>query len=1012
MKLRSRILLLACLCCATIAIAQPFGNAYKFITYTTNQGLVHNFTKKCVQDSKGFLWIITQHGLSRFDGLTFKNFENIPSDSTSLPVNDLMDIAIDAQDNIWLAYSRGICVYDQSKRKFQIIDSAGKKIPSYTLCFDAKRNCIWSANYTQYVAIDCKTRIPVFNAIQRPQLLKYGFGKMMLDHQDRLWIPYERKGYHTIQLQTKSSYYFDEDIWPMSFYKTAKGEIYLATWQSGFRKIDANTIPHQHIVYNNNFLSSRDPYGEIFHGIAAAPEISGDSILWVTTESNGILLFNKNSQQFTRNIYTDNNDKNATPTDFYQSPYTDKNGILWLCTWHGLVKLNPLEQQFKSRELPFLKTKLYNRVAGIVKDPIQPNQVWIAVEGSGMVLFDLRKQQIVQRFFYDMEDTGIDPNYDWRWVTELVADDKGSIWGFSYGGLIEIKKGKVYQYPMKFNSGYTFPNNILVQQDKIWIASSTGLWQFNKATHLFKQYLAPYSMAKDSLHMNVFKAIIPEDEQHFLLAGYKGIHRFSLINNQFERLPYHINAVDSIAQQIAYVIQKIDRNLYIGTSIGLLQYNLDNHLAQQIGLKEGIDKILERRLLADSKKQLWIFSSTGLYKFVPGTNNFQRFGTNDGIYDFSEDPISFFSYDSQFHIGYRMAITSFDPRQVNVHTQKANPLITDVFINNELVELTDAAAVSKLLSLKYTQNALSINFTAVDFTNSDKISFACKLEGYDTNWVYMGTSRKVAYNNLNAGKYRFLVKSCNSSGIWSEQEASFEFIIHPPFWKTIWFMLLTFLMVVTIVYFIYQYRLSQIKKYYKMRNDISRNLHDEIGATLSSINIYSDVARKKTTDIELQKILNKIYVASSNTMESISDIVWYINPKNDQMENLIIRMREYALPLLEAKHIQVQFLVADEYSSDKFNMQQRQHVYLIFKEAINNMLKYAQATEVHIALESKNGIFSMLIKDNGVGFNSALVQQGNGLTNMQQRAAQLKGSIEINTEEGKGTTICLQCRIA
>lgn len=217
---------------------------------------------------------------------------------------------------------------------------------------------------------------------------------------------------------------------------------------------------------------------------------------------------------------------------------------------------------------------------------------------------------------------------------------------------------------------------------------------------------------------------------------------------------------------------------------------------------------------------------------------------------------------------------------------------------------------------------------------------------------------------------------------------------------------IVFASVLITVYIRYRNRLNQLKKLNEVRNTISRDLHDEIGATLSSINIYSEVAKNKLNDNDdVRLLLQRINDGSLKMMESMSDIVWYVNPKNDIAANTIIRMREYAAPVLEAKQINLEFNADDKVSAIKFSMQQRQHLYLLFKEAINNIAKYANANNAIVTIKCVNEIISLSIADDGKGFDLNNHKSGNGLLNMQQRTEFLKGKCSIKTQPGTGTNI-------
>jgi len=199
----------------------------------------------------------------------------------------------------------------------------------------------------------------------------------------------------------------------------------------------------------------------------------------------------------------------------------------------------------------------------------------------------------------------------------------------------------------------------------------------------------------------------------------------------------------------------------------------------------------------------------------------------------------------------------------------------------------------------------------------------------------------------------------------------------------------------------------------RLRSKIARDLHDEMGSTLTSINIISKVTLQQVDGNVLMKTnLQKIKDHSSQMMESMSDIVWAINPANDTLEKIILRMKEHAAEMLEPAKINLHFSEGGALDNIKLNLAQRKDLYLIFKEAINNAVKYSEATEIHIHLGHENNNMKMQIKDNGKGFEAEKTYSGNGVRNMHSRAVQMKALLEIQSSPRAGTTILLQLPIA
>lgn len=205
-------------------------------------------------------------------------------------------------------------------------------------------------------------------------------------------------------------------------------------------------------------------------------------------------------------------------------------------------------------------------------------------------------------------------------------------------------------------------------------------------------------------------------------------------------------------------------------------------------------------------------------------------------------------------------------------------------------------------------------------------------------------------------------------------------------------------------------RLQRLREALELRNKIAADLHDEIGSTLSSISLLSGLTEKQMIANQPQKaeqLIHKISQDSRQMLESMDDIVWTINPRNDSMSTLLTRLREYAKPLADSKEIALTFVVNPEAENSTLTLNVRQNVYLIVKEAINNLFKYAQATEAEVQFGKKGKTLEVTVKDNGVGFDSTKMSNRNGLKNMHERAAAIGAQLFIDSGPENGTTLSL-----
>ncbi len=285
--------------------------------------------------------------------------------------------------------------------------------------------------------------------------------------------------------------------------------------------------------------------------------------------------------------------------------------------------------------------------------------------------------------------------------------------------------------------------------------------------------------------------------------------------------------------------------------------------------------------------------------------------------------------------------------------------------------------LTKQINLSYDQNDLSLEFAALNYFHPEKNQYKYKLENYNKDWIMTDAGRRYAnYTNLNPGKYVFKVKASNNDGIWNPQETSLVLIITPPFWKTWWFRSLIIITTIGVI--------------------------DDIGSTLNSISVYSEVAKN---DPEQRNIsLSMIGESSRKVIDAMSDIVWTINPDNDNFEKVILRMRSLAYNLLRAKKIEFTFKVDESLSQLKLSLEKRRNFFLIFKETINNLVKYSSAKRVQILLVHHSNSITLFVRDDGTGFDATKKYNGNGLTNIRKRAKEMNAQLHIESGEDIGTS--------
>ena len=491
------------------------------------------------------------------------------------------------------------------------------------------------------------------------------------------------------------------------------------------------------------------------------------------------------------------------------------------------------------------------------------------------------------------------------------------------------------------------------------------------------------------------------------------LHGFCQLNTQTQKFKNYIKGVSTFS-----IYQDQSGDLWVGADNGLYRYNQTSDtftLFKDSNLVTAIPYVIS--IAEDNQRNLWICSRDGIVKLNPQRNKTTLIGMNYGVK--GEDLELTYCYKSlqgRLYFSDQRGYTAFYPEEIMENAKPSEIVLTSFHLANQLVipgkegPLKQPLSQAKEIQLHYHQNSFSFDFAVFDYRNPQSNRHFFMLENYDQDWRPSGAERRAYYISVPPGRYRFRVKAANSYGVWSER--NIIIIITPPWWHTWWFYAMCILTAVGLVYALFRYRLHQKLKAYELRNSISRDLHDEVGSTLSSIRFLSAMAVEDNNmqQGKAQSTLNSINESANKMLDAMNDIIWNIQPQNDTLDKVIARMVSFASELLEAQKVTLHCAITDNVKSIHLSLTVRRDILLIFKEAVNNLAKYSAATEAFIGLEFKSPFLTLTITDNGKGFDPDMNGTGNGLKNMQSRAQKIGAQFCLCTTLGKGTSITLQLK--
>jgi signal transduction histidine kinase/sugar lactone lactonase YvrE len=350
------------------------------------------------------------------------------------------------------------------------------------------------------------------------------------------------------------------------------------------------------------------------------------------------------------------------------------------------------------------------------------------------------------------------------------------------------------------------------------------------------------------------------------------------------------------------------------------------------------------------------------------------------------------------------ALHLFDPSPIRGPQRPPQPYLT-------ALDLADTPIGGRLregrLELHADEGMLHVAVSALDLSPMAAFRYTFELEGIDPVPRPADESGSLVYAALPAGTYRLFARTVAFNGASSAPVELAVIEKAAPIWQRWWFHLVIVLCTGAIAYAASRYRYRQKLKLQMVRNRIASDLHDEVGSSLSAITIGSQVAAQLSgnEDPQLRNLMARIGETSSASLRSMSDIVWAIDPKHDEGEALLARMRRISQELLESKGIDVHFTVSGGVEELKLSMNARKDLILIFKEAVHNCSKYASATTVCVSLHRKKGRLELSVKDDGRGFDPSLHPDGHGLGSMARRAKALRADLVVKSAPGMGTLV-------
>ncbi len=974
-------------CLPLIASRAVWAEQLPMIVFSARDGLGTTIPR-IVVDSKGFVWFPGSEGLARFDGNGFRIFDQ----ADGLPVSGASDIFERRDGTYWVAAQDYLCLFDPSpnRKRFQC---ESPKLGAINTLLEDERGLWCGADTGLWRRPANGTRSWEFVRAIEPTVAKRSIavGRLLKD---------------------------------------TRGDVWAATYSGLYRfrldgRIDRWTRA-QGLAYDSITTISETP-----------------GAIWAGTQTE-LMRFQIDPQTGEARIADRYDRSHGLPSGYTVDVHSWRGGI-WAATFQGLAQQLPsgrwqavdLDPGVRGLPLETLATDALGnlwvgtnggggaRISGSgfssfsERDGLAVRKVWAVFEDRKGDLIAVTKDE--DHYFLNRFDGyrfhPIRPNapfgiaFGWSWSQIVVHSRSGDWWLATGAGLLHYRK-QLQAAPIPLGPEAGIPRgNMRVFEDSrgvIWASrraiSDNGLFRREPGAHRFESLNESHGLPSLQQDGNC-PATFAEDRAGQIWVGMLegGLVRFR--NGSFQQFRSSSGAPE---QGVRALLVDRQGRLWIGSRReGLLRVDdpsAANPVFSAYTKSSGLSTNTILALAEDLAGRIYAASGTGVDRLDPATGRIHRFTTRDGLLP-GDLRVAVRDRHGALWFGGDQGLFRIEP-----HEDPAEPprvLVHSIRVNGQIQPISDLGdAAPAALSLSPSQRQVQLDFGGF----RHDLLYQTRLSGVDPDWTPPSSSRSVHYLSLAPGGYELSIRAVTPEGSVSSHPARVRFWIAVPVWQRWWFLLISVAAVAGMVYAAHRYHLAQAVALERVRTRIASDLHDDIGSNLSLIAGLSEMLRQqaRAIDSETGERLSLIARVSNRSMDAIGDIVWAVNPKKDHLSDLVQRMRRFASDTLTARNIEPQFFFPAAEKDMRVGAESRREIFLIFKEAVNNIARHSGCTKATIALGIDRGTVTLKLSDNGKGFDPAGADHGQGLTSMRDRAHRLGGELVVVSRPAGGAEVVLK----
>ncbi len=1025
------------------AVSFLFGqNQLAFRHLSTDHGLSQGQVNYILKDSKGFVWIGTQDGLNRYDGYSFKHFYHRDGDSTSLSNNYIWCLLEDSNHDIWVGTFGGeLCRFDRETETFQSFPL--KPFSQPTIAGNSVRALCEHPEGTLWIGAD-------------KGLWSLDIGTLKLEKRD-FYVP-ENSG---AAPQT------EELLNVVAVHPLAENQLLIGAGQGLFRINGANgqirpllhggqRVPSTASIIDsaekNWFLagtenglfqleyfpekdSVRVRKGLAYDGFSPSRSINvlyfdARQSLWIGTNEGLSRISGLELAHFVQQ----ENDPASLSNNMVYSILEIEPGLMWAGTRGGVNIFSNEEPTFLNLRFAANSGKALcsGATLGMLEDGA--DNLWVGTREGLTRIGHFSKD----KRYWDIEclTPANTPSMPYHYVVNVIQDKQGDIWCcFRRNGFAKLKQAPsgawYFEKTTRFDAGLGTigMNNMLFDGEGFtWLATpGEGLVKWQQETGEFEIFKSD-STAGSLKHPYIFCLFEDSQGRFWVGTANGGLCEMDKKTGSFDcHVLDNLDGHSISSNMVLSIMEDSRQRIWACTAHGL-NLMVGEGRFRRFFQKDGLPNDVVYGLLEDAENNLWASTNKGLSKisFEDGVFKTQNFTAADGLPGNEFNQHSFLkTKDGELVFGGTNGFTIFDPGDIRPYPYTPEVALTDFQLFNESVPISASGilqkAINETLSIRlgHKQNFIAFEFAALGFVQPENNRYAYMMEGLDEDWIHSGNRRFASYPNLPPGGYVFKIKAANHDGIWSETAKTIAIEVLSPWWKTWWAYSVYAILTALIIYATVRFREQSVREIERakvlererFRKRTARDFHDEAGNKITKMSLLTEVAKRQSAGNKaLPPLLAQMEETIQELRSGMRDFIWVLDPENDNLYDTLLRLKGFANGLFEHTPIRFHTVgIAVGFRQIPLNGNERRHLLLIFKEAMNNCVKYSEAGEAVLSAEAKAGRLTIGFFDDGKGFDPS-VATGNGLRNMRERGAKIGGEVTVKSDRGTRVQLVLSSK--